>query len=124
MTAIQSFGSFGEDAASAYLLDEGYQILKRNWRYRHLEIDLICRDQDQIVFVEVKSRRNNDYGGAAAAITKQKIKNLSIAAQAWLTQNNAWALSCRFDVICITGSLRNFTLQHYPDAFLLCAPSG
>lgn len=124
MTEIQSFGSIGEDYAASYLQTHGYTILKRNWRYGHLELDLICSDQDQIVFVEVKTRRSNNYGGPEGAITKQKIKNLSKAAQAWLSQNEAWTLSCRFDVICITGSINDFHLEHYPNAFLLCAPSG
>lgn len=117
MEAIHALGNFGEESAASYLVNQGFQILNRNWRYAHLEIDLVCRQGDTIVFVEVKTRRRNVRGGPAAAITPQKMRNISMAAQAWLDQKHAWLSPCRFDVICVTGSPDSFSLQHYPDAF-------
>lgn len=117
MKKIHALGNFGEEKAAAYLISQGFHVLTRNWRFGHLEIDLICQQRDTIVFVEVKTRSHNMRGDPADAITPQKMRNISKAAQAWLKQEKAWLRPCRFDVVCITGSPDNFFLQHYPDAF-------
>lgn len=117
MGLTQTIGNRGEDEAASFLINKGYEIISRNWRFGHLEIDIICQDQRNIVFVEVKTRRNASYGGAIGAITLRKIKNLSRAAQVWLTRHHAWMRPCRFDIVCVTGTPANHSINHYEDAF-------
>ena len=122
MNQDMRFGHRGEETAAAYLAQKGFVIIERNWRHGHLEIDLICRDKDLIVFVEVKTRRNSLYGGASYAVSPRKKRNLSRAAEAWLSREDAWLSPCRFDVICLTGNPDSFSLQHYTDAFSYVHP--
>lgn len=112
-------GVAGEDLAARYLADKGFAILCRNWRYGKLELDIVCEDRDCIVFVEVKTRGGHNFGGAAGAINSKKMRNLAIAAQAWLKASGRWENSCRFDVICLTCAGGDFALEHYADAFNL-----
>ena len=97
------------------MLARGYLILAANWRYGHLEIDLICEKKGQIVFVEVKSRSGFAKGGAIGAITPAKIKKLTRAAQAWLSETESWDKPCRFDVICVTADKGRYRLERYRD---------
>ncbi len=117
-----NLGNRGEETAAAYLVQKGFVIIERNWRHGHLEIDLICKDKDSIVFVEVKTRRNRLYGGASYAVSSRKKRNLSRAADAWLSREGDWSSPCRFDVICLTGNSDSFSLQHYTDAFSYVPP--
>lgn len=110
-------GNLGEEKAASYLADKGFNILCRNWRFGHLEIDIICLHEDTLVFVEVKTRRTESHGGAPFAITPRKMRNLSKAAEAWLSQKGDWFRPCRFDVVCLSGYPGSFSLQHYPNAF-------
>lgn len=112
-----ALGALGEARAASYLQSLGYEILERNWRYGHLEIDLICRQGEYIIFVEIKTRRSGKFGGAAEAVTLQKQKKLIRAASAWLSLTAHWHLSCRFDVVCLTGRPDNFRMEHYANAF-------
>ncbi len=107
----------GENCAGVYLERRGLKILERNWRFGRLELDLICAEDECIVFVEVKSRRSADFGGPLAAVTDAKQKLLCLAASAWLSANQAWGRPCRFDVLCLLGTGENFQLEHYPNAF-------
>ena len=74
-------GDKGEMLAGRFLLDKGYAVLHYNWRSGHKEIDIIARQRDVLVFVEVKSRRSEEFGNAADAVTPMKIERLITAAQ-------------------------------------------
>lgn len=117
MSGIRGLGGMGEDAAAAFLINKGFSVLARNWRHGRLEIDLVCMDGGAIVFVEVKTRRNDNRGGGSWAVSPRKIRNLSRAADAWLASEGAWASPCRFDVVCLTGCPASFNIQHYVNAF-------
>lgn len=118
-------GQTGENVAAAILQQSGYTILERNWRHERLELDLICELQGEIIFVEIKTRKKNAYGGGPGAITKAKINKLSRAAQFWLNAANRWDSPCRFDVICLYGANGVFRMEHYPNAFSLdCSDSS
>lgn len=117
MSRIQTLGALGEEAASAYLAGKGYDILSRNWRCGHLEIDIICQYDSEIVFVEVKTRRDGYRTDPSSAITPKKMRNLSRAAQAWLSLLESWPPPCRFDVVCVSGRPGSFYLRHYLNAF-------
>lgn len=119
-----NLGQLGESAARQFLQKQGYRILDRNWRFHHFELDLVCRDQDCIVFVEVKTRVNDTHGTPIHAITPAKIIHLCKAAMAWLSEHRAWSAPCRFDVVCLTGKPDNFATEHYKDAFPLTRPVG
>lgn len=115
------FGETGEQLAGRILQNNGYEILARNWRYGRLEIDLICKKDDLIVFVEVKTRRTTAYGGGVAAINKGKKRRLIQGAQIWLQRNNACCCPCRFDILCLTGQGESFQMEHYQNAIEISA---
>lgn len=117
-----NLGQTGESIAANFFLAHGYAILARNWRHGHLEIDIICERDSQIVFVEVKTRRNSLCGGPAGALTQAKRQKLCKAAQFWLFEYKRWEAQCRFDVICLTAKGPDFIMEHYPDAFPATCP--
>ena len=91
-------GAFGEDAACEYLRRRGYRILGRNYACRQGEVDVIARKGRYIVFVEVKLRKNADFGAAAEFVTAAKQQRVIFAARRWLAANPT-DLQPRFDVI-------------------------
>lgn len=111
-------GKWGEDIAVAYLQEHGFCILERNWRYRHREIDIIAYHPDtQILsFVEVKTRRNNNFNEPELAVTRKKMWLLVVAANHYLrTQKHNF--NAQFDIIAITGTPQTtYTLKYIPDA--------
>lgn len=100
-TARQA-GQAGEDTALDYLTKQGLVLVERNFRRRQGEIDLIMRERDTLVFVEVRKRANDRFGGAAASITHSKQSRLIIAAQIYL-QSCQRIPACRFDAVVIEG---------------------
>lgn len=98
-------GAAAESAAARYLTSHGLSLLDSNVRYRDGELDLVMRDGDVLVFVEVRYRASNDYGGAAASVTPTKQRRLIRAATRYLAAHPALAvLPCRFDVIGAEGN--------------------
>jgi putative endonuclease len=94
-------GAFGEQLAADHLRDSGLQILARNWRCRYGELDLIAADPSTrtVVFVEVKTRTTDQFGGLEQAVTPQKVRRLRRLAAIWLAeQESGWA-TIRIDVI-------------------------
>ena len=91
-------GAFGEDAACEYLRRRGYRLLGRNYACRQGEVDVIARKGRYIVFVEVKLRKNADFGTAAEFVTAAKQQRVIFAARRWLAANPT-DLQPRFDVI-------------------------
>ena len=112
-----AFGANGENVAAAFMAGRGYAILARNWRHGHLELDLVCEKNGEIIFVEVKTRRSALYGGGVAAVNTRKQRKLLAASQFWLMENKMWGSPCRFDVICLYGQGRDFRMEHYRNAF-------
>ncbi len=110
-------GSAGEEAAAQLLLRKGCTLLDRNWRQARLELDIVCQDGDTIVFVEVKTRSSERYGGAAHAVGLSKQRVLCRAARAWLAAHKAWDKPCRFDVICVLRDGDTLHLEHFRHAF-------
>lgn len=97
-------GQAGEQAACEVLLQAGLQVLARNWRWAGGELDIVARDGDTYVFVEVKLRRSAKAGAAAHAVTALKQRRIVQAAQAWLKQNKLRERRMRFDVISLDGA--------------------
>ena len=93
-------GERGEKLASRFLRSRGYKILYRNFKARGGgEIDLVCRDRDSLVFVEVKTRRNADFGRPIDAIGREKQLSLSRGGLAWLRLLDNPDIAFRFDVV-------------------------
>ncbi|MBP2168415.1 putative endonuclease [Erwinia toletana] len=111
----QQKGAGYELIARRYLEQAGLRFEAANVRFRGGELDLIMRDQQQWVFVEVRYRRDARFGGAAASVTRHKQQKLLRAAAIWLAMRNASfdTVDCRFDVVAITGD----QLEWLPDAF-------
>ena len=106
-TPKQRAGAAAEAAAERHLLAAGCRVLARNARYRDGELDLVVHDRDQVVFVEVRLRAGDRYGGAIASVDVFKQKRLERAAQRWLAEHygERWP-ACRFDVVTVDGSGR------------------
>ena len=112
-----SLGQSGEDWASNFLQQKGFLILARNWRYRHLELDIVARDGETTVFIEVKTRTSTARGEPSLAVTTAKQRKLVRAAQAWLATHQCWQIPCRFDIIALVGVSPHFRVEHYRHAF-------
>ncbi|MEI6086595.1 MAG: YraN family protein [Bacteroidota bacterium] len=94
-------GDHGEQIASDYLLEKGYQILDRNWRHHHLEVDIIASKEDLLHIIEVKTRHSLRFGRPEESITRDKMTFLKNAAEAYQFQHPYWKY-LQFDVIAIT----------------------
>ena len=114
-----NIAKIGESLAAKHLKARGYEILARNYRARRGEIDLIARDGEFVVFVEVKTRRSLKFGLPQAAVTLQKQRQISKVALAYLQSRNLMDALCRFDVIAIRLSpqLELLKLEQIESAF-------
>jgi putative endonuclease len=99
--ARQGLGRLGERLAAEKLSDAGYQILERNFRCRYGEIDIIARDSDDLVFVEVKTRRGNAYGLPEEAVTWRKQRTIVQVATYYLALHECAECSWRVDVVAV-----------------------
>ena len=116
----QQLGRSGEDVAQSYLEEKGFQILTRNWRDGHREIDLIALDGPFLVFAEVKTRRGAHAERPELAVDKIKQKNMARAAAAWLIANTGKLPAfkeIRYDVLAIRLVNERFRVLHVHDAF-------
>lgn len=111
-----ALGKAGEDAAVAYLERNDYAIRHRNWRRGHLEIDIVAVKENEIIFIEVKTRKGDEYGDPYEAVDMKKASNLMRAADTYI---RLYELdnSIRFDILSITGSENNFKIEHIKEAF-------
>lgn len=113
----KAIGKKGENIATKYLINQGYKIIRRNFHTRYGEIDIICEKAGVLVFVEVKARRNTNYGTPEEAITPQKIEHLKKAALIYLEKENRFYKQLRFDVIGILMQGEDISINHIKDAF-------
>lgn len=114
-TPKQRAGDEAEEAAARHLMASGCCILARNARYRDGEVDLIARERETVVFVEVRMRTGSRFGGAAVSVDSVKQRRIARAAQHWLfaAYEERWP-ACRFDVVTVDG---NGTIEWIRDAF-------
>ena len=101
------------------LMAKGYRPRHRNWRGAGGELDLVMRQRDETVFVEVKARSDDLYGGAAAALNTKKQKVLVRAASAYLGRFGLWDCPCRFDLVTVErrGGVIPWRIRHYRNVF-------
>lgn len=110
------FGRLGEDVAANYLIDNGYTISCRNYRYLKAEIDIIARKDDILAVVEVKSRSDVFLQEISETISKKKISLLMAAADHYV-QLHDLDVEVRFDTVFIVKKGKDFQLEHLKDAF-------
>lgn len=117
-------GIWGEDLAAAYLRDKGYIILERDWHSVHRDIDIIAQDGETIVFVEVKTRRNRDFGDPLQAIDSEKRHHLRLAMNHYIKYRKI-DNPFRFDVITVVGEMGSSMpeISHIDDFDIFGSPT-
>ena len=115
----RKLGRLGEWIALLMLLLKGYRPRHRNWRGAGGELDLVVERRREIVFVEVKMRSSDLFGGALAAVDAKKKKNLTRVSSAYLSRFNLWDQPCRFDIVTIERKKKFpfWSIRHYKNAF-------
>lgn len=110
-------GERGEGLATAFLINKGYEILDRNWRHGHGEVDIIAMYKDILVFVEVKTRTANYFGQPASFVDSKKMDKLAKIASVYMEKiGHDWEI--RFDIIGILlKSPQSADITHYEDAW-------
>jgi putative endonuclease len=116
MAAHNELGKAGEDAAVAYLEQNGYSILHRNWRKGHLELDIIAEKEGEVAIIEVKTRRNTDYNEPHEAVDWKKIRHIAKAANTYIRFFRI-DNPVRFDIIAVVGLQAPFQITHIENAF-------
>ena len=107
-------GKKGEEEATAFLRGLGYKILHINWRHKHLELDIIAQDGNFLVIVEVKTRKNVDFGEPESFVTKKKQQKIIRATHEFILQNGIES-EVRFDIVSITNQTKQ--IEHIKRAF-------
>ena len=112
-------GSRYEKQAAVFLEQKGYEILEMNFRCRRGEIDLVARDGEYLVFVEVKTRRSDHFAPACAAVDAAKQRRMVLTAEGWLAAHPTGNLQPRFDVVEVYGAEGGpaCTIRHLKNAF-------
>lgn len=110
-------GKKGEAMAAEYLRRKGYQIIKQNFYTRYGEVDIICTQGRDIIFVEVKTRSNTKFGFPEEAITYKKKQHIRKAALIYLNQTDGNFRELRFDVITILFDGEKANINHIENAF-------
>lgn len=96
-----ALGAYGEQVAAAHLERAGMQILDRNWRCRHGEIDIVARDGGVLVVCEVKTRSSLAFGHPAEAVSPRKLRRLRHLVYRWLDEHEYFAPEVRIDVVSV-----------------------
>ena len=109
----RAVGARAEDAACAFLQDRGYQILARNLRLGHGELDIVARRGDVTAFVEVKYRRDSRFGTPAEAVTPLKMRRILSAATCYAAEHDLLETLLRFDIIELSAG----NIRHIEGAF-------
>lgn len=109
-------GNVGEDIATTYLQSKGYNIIQRNWRFRHKEIDIIARYNNLLVVVEVKTRSSAQIAMPHVAVNREKQRFLIEAANNYVVRHNL-DIGVRFDIIAIWYEGKKQIVDHIEDAF-------
>jgi putative endonuclease len=117
----KQFGDEGEDIAADHLLKKGYEIIERNYRFGKGEIDIVAKDPEtgSTVFIEVKSKKNLEFGDPVYSVTKNKMKQIKRMAELYFYDKEIAEADCRFDVVTVLlrGNQKPI-IEHYINAFM------
>lgn len=117
----RDIGRKGEDTACRLLEEKGQIIIERNWRYGHLEVDIISADPNGIHFVEVKTRSRSIQAPPQENVDWQKQRNIAKAAQAYLRTRKGIAyrsLECMFDIVAVTFTKESVETEYIEQAYI------
>ena len=117
MTQTGTLGNRAEKLAHKYLRKQGLKSLTQNYHCRFGEIDLIMLDKDYLVFVEVRYRKSQNFGGALESIDQFKQTKLRRTAHSYLLKTNNNDCPCRFDILCLSGNLNRPEIDWIQNAF-------
>jgi putative endonuclease len=109
-------GKFGEQLASELLVKKGFKLLERNWRFGKIELDIIAKTKEKIVFIEVKTRDNKFVGEPWEAVKPAKQRRIIKAANAFIVEKEI-DLEARFDVVSIIHNSKYTEVEHIEEAF-------
>ncbi len=96
----ESVGRTGEEVTCRHLKKEGYLILERNYKTKYAEIDVVCRKKKELVFVEVRTKTNENFGSPEDTVDVEKIKRLKRSALGYI-QKKRYQGPCRIDLVCV-----------------------
>lgn len=116
MTQPTNKGEQAEQLACSYLQQQGLRLLEKNYRCRQGEIDLVMQHNGNLIFVEVRQRSDERFGGALASVTTKKQEKLRLAALHYL-QHKAPRANARFDVVAVQGNTTQPHIEWIRDAF-------
>lgn len=111
----QALGRWGEDLAAAYIISQGYAILERNYHTSYGELDIVAVHQDQIVFVEVKTRSNSSLGFPEDALTPAKVAHLMHAAHAYLEKYPESPPDWKIEVVAVIGNPGKYQIELFDE---------
>lgn len=120
MKSTTEKGRFAEDIACRFLESNGYTILDRNYRFLGSEVDIVAFIENEIVFVEVRSKQSSKFGHPEETVSKSKQKAIIQAAEAWLYERRMEGARIRFDVLAILTDYSadtNQVVEHFRNAF-------
>ena len=109
-------GYEGEKLAADFLVQRGFEIVERNYRYRHSEIDLIVKKANWLIFVEVKTRSSYAFGYPEEFVDYKKVKTIMEGADHYIYKNN-WQGNVRYDIVSVRLTNTNAEIVHLEDAF-------
>lgn len=112
-----SRGEKGESLAAEFLVQKGMKILARNYRFERGEVDLVCEDGDELVFVEVKTRTTSAFGDPEEAVTESKQEQIRKVADGYCMEFHLDERFYRFDIVAVVIRGKTSVLRHIPDAF-------
>ena len=116
MATHNETGKTGEALAAQYLIEKGYVIVERNFRWKRYEIDLIAKKEPFLIFVEVKTKTNISYGLPEDDVTPKKASQVMQAAEEYVYAKG-WKKEIRFDIIAVIIKGESIEMEHIIDAF-------
>ena len=117
MKLRQDLGRYGEDRAASYLQERGYEIIDRNWRSQVGEIDLVAKERDRLVFIEVKTRSGSGFGHPFEAITANKVARMRRLVSDWCVAKQVSAAKVRLDAIAVLVTGGRVHIEHLKEVF-------
>ena len=116
MTVTKNTGILGENMAAEVLIQKGYLIRERNYRYKRSEIDIIAEKDGILVFIEVKTRKSIRFGFPEEFVSEKKAEMVITAAEQYIYETE-WKKDIRFDIVSIVMNENGSEIQHFEDAF-------
>ena len=112
-TNLQNFGKQGEEITSDFLIKKGYKILCRNWHSRFGEVDIIAQKNNQIIFIEVKTRKTDSMGSGIESVTRKKINKIIRTGISYLNKNNIQYKSYKIEIVVLKLENSSVNIKHY-----------